>query len=92
LKEQVVIEELNSNLTSFIVNNLHIESHDTELDANTSSEMVTSDVKEPDVPDTIEHSTSTAISCMDTSSVNLSADPVFDQSTQSTSSSHLEVV
>ena len=48
LKEQVVIEELNSNLTSFIVNNLHIESHDTELDANTSSEIVTSEVKEPD--------------------------------------------
>lgn len=73
------------------MNNLHIQSHDAELDANTSSEMVTTDVKEPGVPEHMEPSTSTAVSCMDTSSVNSSADPVFDQSTQSTSTSHLEV-
>jgi hypothetical protein len=73
------------------VNNLHIQSHDADLDASASSEIVTSEVNESGVHGSVDPSTSSAISCMNTSSVSSSADPVFDQSTQSTSSGHLEV-
>ena len=90
LKEQVVIEELNYNFSSFLVNNLQIQSHDTDLDANSSSEIVTTDVNETRVSEPAEPST-IAISCLENSDVNSSADLVLDQSTQSTSSSHSEV-
>lgn len=76
------------------MNNLHIQSHDADLDASASSEIVTSGMSrynESGVHGSVDPSTSSAISCMNTSSVSSSADPVFDQSTQSTSSGHLEV-
>lgn len=88
LEEQRMIDLLSSKHASLMVNNLHIQSHD----ANTSSEMVTSNVKEPVVPEPMVASTYTEVTSVDTSSVSLSADTVFDQSTQSTTfTSHLKV-
>lgn len=99
LKQQAVVEELNSNLTSFIVaNNIDIQSHDENLDSSFTEQtpvtppgMPPSDLKDLNLRELVEPTGSPQLEYNDTVSDICIINTAVDQSKQATPSSSIDL-